>query len=302
MNTPAEIIPFDPPRDHIVTASDLVRHFGIWQERAMRSPIYILHRGRPRLILTSVDVMDALCAPHAVGAGDRDMGITALLDAVDDMVIIADADLRITAASRSARGYFGASVEPGRAIDLIGPDAARLFLAEAIYRVAASGLDESLDLPSARYGNRSLTIAIKPHPGGVALLVHDVTVTSDLRDAEAERRATSETIAAIPGVARARINLRGYIDQPDAPLAGLSGLSIEALSSVRFVTLLDIASRVAVAESIEEMIAGGHPRAVAGTLLVNRGEPVAVRIGLAALRRGAAIEAVSAMIVSQQAA
>ncbi|WP_034161208.1 PAS domain-containing protein [Sphingomonas sp. ERG5] len=299
MTAPAQVIPLDPPRDHIVTASDLVRHFGVWQERAIRSPVYILHRGRPRLILTSIDVMDALCAPHAVGAGGNDMGSTALLDSVDDMVILADQDLRVTAASRSARSYFGTAVDPGHPIDAVGPDAARQFLAEAIHRVAASGLAETLDLPSIRYHNRSLAIAIQPHPGGVALFVHDVTIASDLREAEAERHATSETIAVIPGIASARINLRGYLDRPDAPLARLSGLSIDALSSVRFVTLLDIASRVGVAEAVEAVIAGGPSRSIAATLLVNRGEPTPVQIGLAALRRGAAIEAVSAMIVSR---
>ena len=53
-----------PRPEQIVTSSDLVRHFGLWQERAARAPLYILHRGRPRFVLTSIETMDALCATH----------------------------------------------------------------------------------------------------------------------------------------------------------------------------------------------------------------------------------------------
>jgi hypothetical protein len=49
----------------MVTSSDLVRHFGHWQDRAAREPVYILHRGRPRFVLTAIDIMNALCT-HSV--------------------------------------------------------------------------------------------------------------------------------------------------------------------------------------------------------------------------------------------
>jgi hypothetical protein len=50
-----------------VTASALVRQFGLWQERAARAPVYILHRGRARLALTSIELMEAMCAPSRAG-------------------------------------------------------------------------------------------------------------------------------------------------------------------------------------------------------------------------------------------
>ena len=54
----------------MVTASDLVRHFGTWRERALRAPVYILHRGRPRLILASVELIEMLCRPQEASDGD----------------------------------------------------------------------------------------------------------------------------------------------------------------------------------------------------------------------------------------
>jgi len=62
-----------PPtdRDDMTTASDLVRRFGMWSERATREPVYILHRGRPRLVLASVELMEMLCRPREREGEDR---------------------------------------------------------------------------------------------------------------------------------------------------------------------------------------------------------------------------------------
>ncbi|MBN8815057.1 MAG: hypothetical protein J0J06_06385 [Sphingomonas sp.] len=57
MDTPAD-------RDDTTTASDLVRRFGLWSERATREPVYILRHGRPRLILASVELIEMLCQPR----------------------------------------------------------------------------------------------------------------------------------------------------------------------------------------------------------------------------------------------
>jgi len=64
MDTPAD-------RDDMTTASDLVRRFGLWSDRATREPVYVLHRGRPRLILASVELIEMLCRP-AVPSDEED--------------------------------------------------------------------------------------------------------------------------------------------------------------------------------------------------------------------------------------
>lgn len=63
-----------PPadRDDVTTASNLVRRFGMWRERAAREPVYILHRGRPRLVLASVEFVEMLCRWRENGGDDRD--------------------------------------------------------------------------------------------------------------------------------------------------------------------------------------------------------------------------------------
>lgn len=63
--------PAPDDRDDMTTASDLVRRFGMWSERATREPVYVLHRGRPRLVLASVELIEMLCRPREIDGEDR---------------------------------------------------------------------------------------------------------------------------------------------------------------------------------------------------------------------------------------
>lgn len=169
-------VPTDGVRADIVTASELVRHFGLWQERAARAPVYVMFRGRPRLVLTSIEVMEALVAPHVPNHDLSGPDSTALLDLIRDMVIVTDADLRVAATSRTARAYFAESVAVGVSADVLVPVPSRNVLLRALRHVQASGVAQTLDLPSLRGDKRVLTLTIEPHRRGVALLVQDVTM------------------------------------------------------------------------------------------------------------------------------
>jgi hypothetical protein len=288
----------DLPRDQLVTSSALVREFGKWQERAARDPVYVLHRGRPRFVLTSVELMEALCAPLSGEAAHESPRLTAVLDGTTEMVLVADAERRIVATSRAARAHFGPLATAGARIDAIAAGATQPLLAAAIARVAATGIGDQIELPSATRPDRQLALALAPCPGGVVLFGSDESVASELRAVRAEAFAVTEALATNPGAAHARINLRGYLDRPGEDLAALTGLSAEALANVRFVTLIEIAGRVSVAEAIEAVIADGKPRGLDATLLVNRATPLSIRIGLAARRPSLAVEGVNALLVA----
>jgi hypothetical protein len=76
----------------------------------------------------------------------------------------------------------------------------------------------------------------------------------------------------------------------------MTGLSAESLGSVRFVSLFEIGSRVVLGDTINALLARGGQTAISATLLVNRGDPLPVRIGLSAIRQGAAIAGLAAAI------
>lgn len=293
-----------PPADQIVTSSDLVRHFGLWQERAARVPLYILHRGRPRFVLTSIETMDALCAPHVEPRpGEReaqhaDADTTALLDAVSDLVLIADADGAIVASSRAARAHFGAVVLPGAPVDGISIASTRAFFVDAIRRVIASGVGDQLEIPSAVRTDRMLILAIEPMRRGVILIARDVTTEREHAHAVAADRALQAAMLVTTGVASATINPRGYIADPSPALTALTGLAGPALAMIRFVALAEIGERAALGSAIEQALVGETPPPVTTSLLVNRAAPVAVRIGLAPQRTGTTIAGATALIVA----
>jgi hypothetical protein len=286
--------PFSPvaPQEHNVTASDLVRHFGLWQERAARAPVYVLHRGRPRLVLTSIELMDALCTPRGGPERERDR-LSSLLDATREVVLFCDGEARLTPASRTARALFG----PDVTLDA-GAIAAQggAFLSGAIERVLSSGIAESIEFAPALYRDRLWSAEIEPAPGGALILCRDVSAEAEASRRRAEAMALDDSLAALGGVAMARLTLRGHVDGDTRSLAALTGIDAPALSTVRFPVLFDVGSRVAIGEAMDAVLSDGVARAVSGNLLINRGQPLPIRIAISAVRGAAAIEGGLALI------
>ncbi|WP_380931699.1 PAS domain-containing protein [Sphingomonas qilianensis] len=169
----ADAIGAPPPRVDIVTASALVRHFGLWQRRATTAPVYVLYRGRPRLVLTSIEVMETLLAPRLPGGNCQAPEIAPLLELIRDMVVIGDHDLRITAASRTARNYFGQAVAIGLPLDTVAPAPARAALRRTLRHVQVSGVHQYVDIASPHRAGLPLTIAIDRFAGGLAISISD---------------------------------------------------------------------------------------------------------------------------------
>lgn len=302
MNIPASVVgtsQLDPaPGDrHVVTASDLVRHFGAWQDRASRAPVYILHRGRPRHVLTSVDIMQALCAPHdEQRTGGLQDNQQALLDLTSDIIVLCDENRIITALSRAARGFFVGSAAEGMLLDRLATPATAPFLSDAARRVLATGAPEPAEIAATPYPDRRLDCRLVPYPGGVAIIAHDASQIDDLSRLRALDVAQQAAIAAMGMAATAQINVRGYLDGPSVTLTAMTGLPADSLGSVRFVSLFAIGSRVTLGDTIDMLLTQGGQSAVQASLLVNRGDPLAVRVGLAAIRSGAAIAGIAAAI------
>lgn len=303
MNIPAPHPDSSPLSDRdVVTASDLVRHFGLWQERAARAPVYILHRGRPRHVLTSVEVMNALCAPlQQVEDAETGQSVDALLDLVDDIVVLAGADARIAAISLSARQFFGTDAQVGAMLERLSAPATIPLLLDAVHRVVTTGAAETIELAAARLPERRLGGAIVPYRDGIALKLHDLTLADETAAIRAQRHAEEQATAAARGIATARINLRGYLDAVSPSLCALTGLAQQSLASVRFVSLVEIGSRAALGDAIEAIVAGRESISLHAVLLVNRGNPVPVRIGISPIRHGAAIVGAVALIARNDA-
>ncbi|WP_354290823.1 hypothetical protein [Sphingomonas sp. PvP055] len=156
--------------DSCVTSSILVRHFGLWGQRAAKSPVAILQHGRPRLMLASCDHWNALVAKAAETASVGAIAAVEVLDAISDLVIGANSKAVVTETSRTARTHFGRIVEPGALLETITPEANRAMLHDAIRNVLASGTEAMLVLPSAARAGRTIRWLIVPQRYGIALI------------------------------------------------------------------------------------------------------------------------------------
>lgn len=278
-----------------VSASEFVRRFGEWRERAAQEPVYIHHHGRPRFVLASVEHMGSLVdrPGSAQGAAfEREQ----LLDLVDAMIIMVDDRLAVTGMSPQARLYFGDPEWRGKSLlDMIS-EATRAIILRSAQRVIESGYAETFELRSGLRARRRLDITVQPFADGLVIVARDLTTRSELIEAEAIAEATRESLTAAGDIAVVTLNLRGYIIRSNAAVERMTGLSAEALESVRMVTLFDTRSRAVVGEALESAIRDLTPSCVRVALLVNRGPPREVRVAFSARALRASIDSVVATI------
>lgn len=293
MNEPAAIT---PAVDQQVTASDLVRHFGIWQECAARAPVYILNRGRPRFVLVSFDLMDALCMPHReVDASGADRA-ECVADALDDIVMLFDRQGRLSHANPAARKRLGLDLHEGMPATHLSR-VSGCFLADAVARVASGGEPETLDLIPDRFAGRRLTARIEPIPEGALIHARDATAAEELREREADLRALHAAADAVGPTALARINPRGFLIEPSGALARLTGTSVEQLASARFLTLLAVSDRARIGDALDRLFTAGEAVSERASLLVRGATAQPVALAFAAVRFGPRIDEVVAMLV-----
>lgn len=284
--------------DLVVSTSDFVRQFGRWQERAVREPVYILHRGRPRFVLTSVEMMQRLCAAQEAGPDlTEKLDDAALLDLVEEIVLIIDHDLRLVQSSAAARRYFGIAPDYAASMLPLVDRTGQALLDQAMRRVITTGLGETIEL-AAPYPARQLSFEMMPHPIGLAAVARDITVIDELRIERAQRIAEQAAIVAVGGMAVLRLNIRGYIEGAAAGLAVFAGMDEGAIAGARFTSLIGRGTRIAVGDAIERVLGDGTTLAIDADLLVGGQQEQAVRIGIAPIRAGSPIEGVAIVITA----
>ena len=277
-----------------VTASELVRHFGLWQDRAARAPVYIHHRGRLRLVLLSLELMDSICAPH-LGDDDAQAQLPAMIDRLDDAIIVFSAAGQVRHANNAARTRLGKSAQidcPARQLSQVSG----MFLDDAIARVLSSGTSETLDLVPDRYPARRLHARLDPLGDGCLLVARDATAAEEARACAAELRALERAIEVSNVAARARVNPRGYLLDPDATLARITGTTPEQLASARFLTLVAVADRPRVGDMIDYVCTNAAAVGTRAHLLVRGATALPVALGLAPVQRDGRVEEVSIVI------
>jgi hypothetical protein len=288
------MLPLHPAADDCVSASDLVRRFGEWQERALIRPVFVMRRGRPALVLTSFDLMRRLCEHERREAGaDRPV----YLDSLREPVLRIDGQGRIRDCNQAARLAFpGGPTILGARLDALLPAAIAGFVEELVRRALRAGVVEHSEMA---IGARHYSLTLLPDGEQVVMIANDVSEDAAIAFERTQAEATAAAIEAHPLVALVHLNLRGYVDGPAPSLARMCRIAPSALAAIRFVTLIDIGSRVAVGEAVEAAIDSRQSQSVAATLPRSHGEGVPVTIALAPRLMGAECHGVTALIAPQ---
>ena len=278
-----------PGAEACATASELVRQFGLWQERALQQPVFVLRRGRPSLVLTSLDLMRRLCAPHET-APDATLA-TLLMDAMRESVVVIDAAGRIEDLNRAARVAFGGGgAGRGQPLARLFGEAVARFVLDLADRARRVGVPEQAEVTLRE---RRYSIAIVPFGDAALIVAADVSVDEEGEMVAHRLSAIEQAVDTLPGLAWVRINLRGYVAAVGGSLPGLTGIERSTLLAVRFVTLLEAQDRAPVAQAIDAVIGDGMPRRATARLQRRDGTTLSVELSLAPERGRSGVEQVT---------
>lgn len=274
-----------------VTASELVRSFGVWQERASRHPVYVVHRGRPKLVLLSVEIMDALCSRTETPEISSEEQVAALIDNYEEAVILLDHAAVITHVNRAGRARFPSAKEGRLLAELSGKGST--FIAGTVKRVLQSGTSETLQVSSPDRLGRDLTIRIDAIPGGCMVVARDATAVEELRDSEAGREAILDAIEASGRTATFRLNQRAALVEPRAAFAAMIGAALEHLPGTRLLALIAVSDRQRVSEMIEHVFDTGGSANAEIEFLVEGGRKQRAILSLAGAKTAARREEIA---------
>lgn len=280
-----------------VTAAEITRNFGLWQDRAAQGPLVVTHHGRPRCVMLSADAYETLAGgfPAVGDARERDAIAHALLsERIDRAFLALDGHLRITEANSLAATMLDRSREHlvGQPLSEAAPMLASGIAGAALRRVLRTSEGARLMVPA----EPALDVHAFAWPGGAALLFHALGPDDDVEPRLAESAARGAAIAAHGGIGVARLTLRGTIAEAEPGFAALAGFAPERLIGVRLVDLLALSSRADVGEAIERVLIGGAAEAIDCLMLIDGGAERPIRLALAPLGEGCGVSGAMAVV------
>jgi len=282
----------------LVSAGEISRNFGHWQDRALESPVVVTHHGRPRVAVVSAGLFYGL-AGESAGREARlgaETALSALLGAMTEAFVAFDEHLRVVTANHpfEALAGLGASQLTGLAWATLFPAPSQALIGEQLLRALKAGEVVEFEAGASPDGDRRCSMRAFPYPGGVALLIVNRSVELDLRRrieaAEAFRAARSN----LHDLGAARLNVRGAFAEMDERFADMTGFKVEELIDYRLTDVVRPAERHALSMLIETVLRTCQPTVTAATLLVRNGGERVVELSLAPVVEGYAATGVIA--------
>ena len=273
-----------------VPATEIVRNFPVWQDRSNKRPVTILHHGRPRSVLLSLEHYSQLL----MGQGSQDErgeGLRVQLDIVlaniTCLFVQVDRNLQVTRANHAAANFFKQSPGSlvGQPLDNLLPEP----VIQAARKVLATGLAERTGLKTA---DAEHLIDVTPFPAGAALFGTDVAAIAEREELSARCTAEEQLFAMMTGLAVGEVGPDGRLADAHPSLTRLLRFRQEWIENTQFCDLFDAGSRRKCSLHLAHVLDGKGPVCCRADIVTRDRDAVPIRLFLAPKMKGETVGSV----------
>jgi len=248
-----------------VSAAEISRNFGHWQDRAIAGPVVITHHGRARVVLISAEhfaTWDGV--KDKAESNDQDSAfeirLSTVLDHIGEGFFALDDHLRFTSVNSVACAFFGQNSNRliGYSIVERFPKLDGSMLLDRIKRVERTGMDLTFEGSLSAFPDRFIEVKIFPYPSGVGAIVKNLTERKIEERSNIEAKSFTEVFSLSTSIGYVKINIRGFPTNCSDSIYQMTGLDCDQICHARFAELFPVSERNSVQKSLEEALQYGQ--------------------------------------------
>lgn len=271
-----------------VTAGEIARNFGRWQDEAARGPVIVTHHGRPRVVFLSADTFTGYAKTSSDGETPEvafEARLNAVLGHSTEGFFALDHAMTIIGVNRVFEDFFGlaASQMIGRPYAEVFSGADRTPAWEQFQRVLRTGEPCEFELHSKIRIGTILDVRAFPYAGGMGALFINRTEERTMAEKLRGVAALEQALKAADHAGIIELNVRGGIVAASRAFERLTSFGPGELARCRLIDLLVPRTRPDVVAAIEAALNGEGPQSAVAVVLGRDGKETAVKMGIAAL-------------------
>ena len=270
-----------------VTSAEVVRNFGTWQDKVVRTPVVVTNHGRPRCVLLSTELYESMMSDGVPSGGADRIALehAVLTERMDDGFIALDGSLTIVSSNAVGAMMLACPREMLAGTSLLdvlptirsGPGESQL------RRTLRSGEDGHF---FATGPNCEYRLHAFPWPSGVAVTFRRSTLEDGIEKRMLEASSLRQALQTHGLIGMAEVSVRGTFMSVDRAFAEIAGFPADRLLGSRLVDILAFHDRGDAADAVERTLSSQEPSTFLSSLLRETGERRTIRFSLAVLIDG----------------
>lgn len=275
------------PDSKTVTAAEIIRNFGHWQQQALESPLSITHHGRARVMLISAEEYERLASRRPAAPPSDSLEMMQFIENCYEGFLAHDADLRLTQMNGVAENYFGSPKANwiGRRVDDPFRGPANPFIQSMMEKVLKSGEPAEYETDSKLFPGRRLCVRTFPYKDGVASLFQNITERERLRTLAESSKATRLAVQQSGQVAVVKLDVRGWMDAVDHVFTAMTGFEANDLKGIRLINCVVPQDRRLVQQFFDQLSAQMKSGVFTASIIVKNGEERRFKIAVVPMLR-----------------